>query len=188
LDIGFGVDFVLQVKVEVSLLDASKLSEIAVDFEKKHPSAKVAYLDANFPFMDGFPLLPHRSHDDGRKVDLSFMYSYEGKSVNEKPARSGYGYYENPKSGEYNKPKECLDRGFWQYDFPKYLTLGSSDALTFDERLTKDLILIILNKSSTQKVFIEPHLKSRLKIDHNKCRYHGCQAVRHDDHIHYQIK
>ncbi len=28
-------------------------------------------LDANFPFWDGFPLLPHLSHDDGRKIDIA---------------------------------------------------------------------------------------------------------------------
>ncbi len=167
---------------------AADLNEIAKAFDIKYPGAKLTYLDANFPFVDGFPLLPHRSHDDGRKVDISFMYKRNGQAVNTKPARSGYGYYEEPKSGEYNMPKECIDRGFWQYDFPKYLTLGSSDKYIFDEKRTKDLIYLILNRSTTQKVFIEPHLKSRLTIDHAKCRYHGCRAVRHDDHIHYQIK
>ena len=33
------------------------------------------YLDANFPFMDGFPLIPHLSHNDGKKLDLAFRYN-----------------------------------------------------------------------------------------------------------------
>jgi len=34
----------------------------------------VNYLDANFPFIDKFPLLPHLSHNDGKKLDLSLAY------------------------------------------------------------------------------------------------------------------
>ena len=30
-------------------------------------------LDGGFPFLDGFPLLPRLSHDDGRKLDLAFL-------------------------------------------------------------------------------------------------------------------
>lgn len=37
------------------------------------------------------------------------------------------------------------------------------------------------------KLFIEPHLKTRLKLTSNKIRFHGCQAVRHDDHMHVQM-
>ncbi|MFT5619364.1 MAG: hypothetical protein ACI85I_002607, partial [Arenicella sp.] len=38
------------------------------------------------------------------------------------------------------------------------------------------------------KVFIEPHLKTRLGLEnYSKIRFHGCQAVRHDDHIHVQL-
>jgi len=108
--------------------------------------------------------------------------------TNKKPSRSGYGFYERPKNGEINQPHKCIDNGYWQYDFPKYLTLGSNKNLSFAESKTKDLINLILNRKQTQMVFIEPHLKSRLKIDHRKLRYHGCKAVRHDDHIHYQIE
>ena len=28
----------------------------------------INYLDANFPFLNGFPLLPHLSHNDGKKL------------------------------------------------------------------------------------------------------------------------
>ena len=31
---------------------------------------KIHYLDANFPFINKFPLLPHLSHNDGKKIDL----------------------------------------------------------------------------------------------------------------------
>ena len=35
---------------------------------------EIDYLDANFPFWDGFPLLPHKSHNDGKKLDVAFQY------------------------------------------------------------------------------------------------------------------
>lgn len=54
---------------------------------------KITYLDANFPFYNGFPLLPHRSHNDGKKIDLSFIYKNANNSpTNKKPTLSGYGH------------------------------------------------------------------------------------------------
>ena len=55
-------------------------------------------LDANFPFIDGFPLLPHRSHNDGRKVDISLVYeTSDGQYSYAVVSRSGYGVFESPK-------------------------------------------------------------------------------------------
>jgi hypothetical protein len=51
----------------------------------------------------------------------------------------------------------------------------------------KKIIENILANSNVSKVFIEPHLKNRLNLNHSKIRFHGCRAVRHDDHIHFQI-
>ena len=33
-----------------------------------HLGIKTTYLDANFPFLNGFPLFPHLSHNDGKKI------------------------------------------------------------------------------------------------------------------------
>ncbi len=164
-----------------------EMNEISDQFAQVNPTLKIVYLDANFPFFDGFPLLPHLSHNDGKKIDLSFIYSKNGVPTNDKPSNSGYGYYEQPKDNEYNKSENCLKKGYWQYDFPKYLTLGSSNHLSFETNKTKELLEIILKRDNTQKVFLEPHLKSRMRISHDKLRFHGCQSVRHDDHIHLQI-
>jgi hypothetical protein len=166
----------------------SELIDISSQFALKNPNIKTIYLDANFPFWDGFPLLPHLSHNDGKKVDLSFNYTRNGIATNQKPARSGYGYYEPPKKGESNHPDICAKKGNWKYSLSQYLTLGSSNKLAFDKLKTKELLQLILKRQQTHKVFIEPHLKQRLKINHAKLRYHGCQATRHDDHIHYQIR
>jgi len=167
----------------------TSLQKIASGLNEKHLGIKVVYLDANFPFINKFPLLPHLSHSDGKKIDISLIYSEKGKLTNKKPSISGYGVYEEPKSNEYNQIQRCLDRGKWQYDFPKYLTFGTiNSGLIFSEKATKDLILEILKQPSTGKLFIEPHLKTRLNLKNQRVRYHGCQAVRHDDHIHFQLR
>lgn len=147
-------------------------------------------LDANFPFWDGFPLLPHLSHNDGKKIDISLVYeNKEGRIVNQKPARSGYGIFEAPIKTEYNQIESCLSKGYWQYDFPKHLTLGTkNNNLVMSNIATKNLITQFLKQSQVSKIFVEPHLRSRMNLSHPKIRYHGCKAVRHDDHIHIQLK
>lgn len=153
----------------------------------KETYISITYLDANFPFFDGFPLLPHLSHNDGKKIDLSFMYLDEtGQATDKKRSVSGYGIFSN--SEKNNTSKSCIEKGYWQYDYPKYLTFGSSNNLTLDEAKTRILIQKLVEKAQTQKLFIEPHLKQSLGLSHEtKIRFHGCRAVRHDDHIHVQI-
>ncbi len=167
-------------KLKRTLVDsAHKLSEFNIS---------IIYLDANFPFIDGFPLLPHLSHNDGKKVDLSFMYlDSNKKSTNKKPSSSGYGVYVN--SERNHTLKSCIDKGHWQYDFSKYLTFGTINDLELDKSKTRALIQQLLSNKQTQKLFIEPHLKKFLDLNNQpKIRFHGCQAVRHDDHIHLQVK
>lgn len=41
----------------------------------------------------------------------------------------------------------------------------------------------------THKIFIEPHEKQKLSLTSKyKIRIHGCKAIRHDDHIHLEVK
>ncbi|WP_091412982.1 hypothetical protein [Aquimarina amphilecti] len=166
------------------------LQNIARIVNKNNNKTKLIYLDANFPFINGFPLPPHLSHNDGKKIDLSFIYANtNGQITNKKPALFGYGIYEGPNSKEYDQIKVCMKKGYWQYDFAKYLTFGiSNNQLKLSKKATKDLLLTIVNQKEVGKVFIEPHLKNRLGVQHPKIRFHGCQAVRHDDHIHLQLK
>jgi hypothetical protein len=53
---------------------------------------------------------------------------------------------------------------------------------------TKALVNMFVSEYEIGKIFIEPHLKTRLKLTSDKIRFHGCQAVRHDDHIHVQLR
>lgn len=166
------------------------LEEIANSFHRSNPDIALVYLDASFPFIDGFSLLPHLSHNDGKKIDISFIYQdHNNETTNKKPSISGYGVFESPTQQEYNQTLICKQKGNWQYDFTKYTTFGTlNKGLKFSEKATKDLLLAIVKQKQIEKVFIEPHLKNRLKVQSTKIRFHGCQAVRHDDHIHIQLK
>ena len=166
------------------------LAKIGEEFGKKNSGIKVNYLDANFPFIDKFPLLPHLSHNDGKKIDVSLVYKNpNGKLTNKKPSVSGYGAYESPTEKEYDQISICKDKGYWQYDFPKYLTLGKiNKEIEFSKNGTRELSNLIVKQREIGKLFIEPHLKNRMNLKSGKVRFHGCQAVRHDDHIHFQLK
>ncbi len=168
-----------------------KLNKLLLSTAKKleKTTTEIHYLDANFPFINKFPLLPHLSHNDGKKIDLSLIYeTVSGTITNKQKSISGYGVFENPKLYEYNQINTCLKKGYFQYDFPKYITLGSIyKELVFSNKGTKLLIETLLKQKNTGKIFIEPHLKNRMNLRNKKIRYHGCQAVRHDDHIHVQL-
>lgn len=150
----------------------------------------INYLDANFPFINNFPLLPHLSHNDGKKIDLSLIYQTpDGKISNKQKSNSGYGVFVEIKQNEPNQIAKCLNANYWQYDYPRYLTFGKKNKnLTFSKEGNKKLIQAILQEPNLEKIFIEPHLKKRLNLNNNKVRYQGCKSVRHDDHIHIQIK
>ena len=148
-------------------------------------------MDANFPFIDKFPLIPHLSHNDGKKLDLSFCYrdTKTGEPTNDCPSFIGYGICEEPRSDEKNTDDFCADKGFWQYSFlTKVISQDSKKDFTFDSDKTRELVNLFSTQQTIEKIFIEPHLKKRLNLTSDKIRFHGCQAVRHDDHIHVQIK
>lgn len=166
------------------------LFRIGTDFNKKYPTSKVGYLDANFPFYDGFPLLPHISHNDGKKIDLSFFYldKETQEATDKKPSFSGYGIYEEPQKGEINQAKICLEGGNWQYEVGKYAKIYSNkEDYSFDKERTNYLVTLIIKEQFIKKFFLEPHLKNRFKISSPKWRFHGCRAARHDDHVHIQL-
>ena len=166
------------------------IGKIAEEFAQKHDGIKMIYLDANFPFINKFPLLPHLSHNDGKKIDISLIYqNTNGQLTDKKPSISGYGAYEGPTEKEFDQIAVCKQRGNWQYDFPKYLTFGTINKdIEISPKATRDLAKLIVKQKEIGKLFIEPHLKNRMNLTDGKVRFHGCQAVRHDDHIHFQLK
>lgn len=165
-----------------------ELLTITERMNSQFAETKINYLDANFPFITGFPLLPHLSHNDGKKIDLAFIYTKHGEISYSAPSPIGYGIYEKPLSGEVNYPEKCNDR--WQYSLiSKFVPQTNSDSFKVDEKKTQTLVRIIAESQLISKIFIEPHLKDRWRLArYNKIRFHGCHAVRHDDHIHLQTK
>lgn len=164
---------------------------VADKLNEKHPGTTLNYLDANFPFIDKVPLFPHLSHSDGKKLDISFFYrsSKTELETNEVPSWIGYGICEEPKPGEVNRPEECARKGFWQYSaLQENLSQASKKDFVFDETRTRLMINSFVQEKNLGKILIEPHLRHRLSLTSDKIRLHGCNAVRHDDHIHIQLK
>lgn len=174
----------------VSKKTANSLNSVAERFSVQYPESKILYLDANFPFFDGFPLFPHLSHSDGKKLDLAFFYKYDGTPSRQSASFIGYGHYERPKPLEISYPEICRKKGFWQYGIlGKLVPQKKVENYSVDVPRTSTLIRLLNNESATSKIFIEPHLQNRWKLQTlRKIRFHGCHAVRHDDHIHWQIQ
>lgn len=155
-------------------------------------SIVVTYLDCNFPFWDGFPLEPHLSHNDGRKIDLSFFYldAETQKTTAERPSWLGYGVCEEPRGGEENRAEFCANQGSWQYSFMRNYIISQSkkQRYPFDERRTAALVRFLLADTHTNTVLIEPHLEKRMGFSNQpKVKAPPCISVRHDDHIHVSI-
>jgi hypothetical protein len=70
----------------------------------------------------------------------------------------------------------------------KVISQNNKKDFTFDSVRTRELVNLLEGQPAIGKIFIEPHLITRLSLTTDKIRFHGCQAVRHDDHIHIQLQ
>ncbi len=140
-------------------------------------------LDGGFPFLDGVPLLPHLSHDDGEKLDLAFYYQGLKGDYRQGQTRSPLGYFafEALEAEETCPPVWLTLR--WRLDWLQ----GVMNELEIEPRRTKALVRAMLEDPRVGKVFIEPQLAARLRLSDPKLRFQGCRAARHDDHIHLQL-
>ncbi|MEO9871611.1 hypothetical protein [Ekhidna sp.] len=168
----------------------NQMETICDKLAAKFKGTSTKYLDANFPFVNEFPLFPHLSHNDGKKLDLAFFYNIDHKRTNKAPSFIGYGVYEDPRNGESDYPTDCKQSGYWQYDLlSSIVPQWNKNRYKLDIDRTRELIRLLAEDELTSKIFIEPHLKQRWKLNkYDNIRFHGCQSVRHDDHIHTQIK
>jgi hypothetical protein len=157
------------------------LVEAAREMARRFPGTQITYMDASG--ADGqVPFEPHLSHGDGRQVDLSLFYtSLDGAPIHGSPPGSranGYGNYEPPRPGD---PQPCrgIDRPNDDRDPP------ADRAWRLDEARSRALTEILAADSHVRRILIEPHLERRWTLeDHPKLRFAGCQAARHDDHLH----
>ncbi|MEQ6203608.1 hypothetical protein ABMC88_11195 [Sulfitobacter sp. HNIBRBA2951] len=159
---------------------AQVLTDYANAMAAVHDGTTTLILDANFPFFDGFPLLPHLSHNDGAKADIAFYYrdadGYLGAS-----ARSPLGYFAF-EDGPTPCPKRHLTM---RWDLAWLQPLWPNHEL--EPARMRTALRLLSADPRVGKVFIEPHLKQRFAPNEPKIRFQGCRAARHDDHIHLQL-
>ncbi|MHA3980237.1 hypothetical protein ACW9UR_21420 [Halovulum sp. GXIMD14794] len=156
------------------------LLDLAEDTEATFPGTETLMLDGGFPFGNGFPLLPHLSHDDGRKADIAFYYRDDkGYVAGATPSPIGYFAFEDG-------PTDCPDA--WptmRWDLEPAQPLWRD--LDLEPERTAFALRWLTQDPRVDKVFVEPHLKTSLGVDGDKLRFQGCRAARHDDHIHLQL-
>lgn len=154
--------------------------DLANHVADRHPGTVTVALDGSFPFFDGFPLLPHLSHDDGRKLDIAFYYEERGQYLPGK-SRSPIGYFafeQGPTDCPSRWPTMRWDLNWLQPIFPEY---------DLDPLRLKTAMEWLIGDPRVGKVFLEPHLVHALDLSDPKLRFQGCRAARHDDHIHFQL-
>ncbi|NNJ77336.1 MAG: hypothetical protein HKP56_19505 [Anderseniella sp.] len=168
-------------------------NNLAADMDRRFPGTLTQALDANFPFLDGFPLLPHLSHNDGNKLDIALFYAdpSTGKYIRGK-TRSPIGYWgferpergaELPCDGRHDILTGRWDMGWFQI-FNSVVALDRPRTrAAFEWLTTHDKG----GKVGVTKVFVEPHLGKSLGVESDILRFQGCRAARHDDHIHFQV-
>lgn len=172
--------------VAPELLDLS--ADLALSVADRFPGSITVALDAGFPFLDGVPLLPHLSHDDGRKLDLGYFYADASGTYLPGATRSPIGYwaFETPTQDEQTPcPNEWLTA---RWDMPLLQPLFADLRLEPERtRYALDWLFEHGKPRGLQRVFIEPYLAKRLGVSSPLLGFQGCRAARHDDHIHLQV-
>ncbi len=164
--------------------------EVAVFLQREHQGATLLYLDAQHPFGNKWPLLPHLSHSDGRKLDLALLWKRKADHtpVTETPSVIGYGVFVDPRPQDVDVARSCAQQGYWQYGFmERIIPQAHKSEYVLDEERTAAMVRLFCQHKGVRRVLIEPHLKSRLGLSaFDNLRHAGCHAVRHDDHIHVE--
>jgi hypothetical protein len=168
----------------------SLVTELSRAVDRSYPGTTTLFLDANFPFLNGFPLLPHLSHGDGRKLDIAYYYATPTGSYLPGQMRSPIGYWAFERPGPADK-SPC-DRQSWltlRWDMAALQNRYPQRPLE-PERTRAALRWLVTDGQAlgVERIFIEPYLAARLDVSSPVLGFQGCRAARHDDHIHIQIK
>ena len=156
--------------------------------DDRHPGTLTLALDAGFPFVEGFPLLPHLSHDDGKKVDLALYYvGAEDGGYRRGALRSPIGYwaFEEPSARERQPCRDAAGALRWDQDWFQPFT---RDDLILDGRRLRTALDWLARDARARRVLLEPHLADRLGANRTFVRFQGCAAARHDDHFHVETR
>ena len=159
---------------------------LAHAIDGRYPGTVTQTLDANFAFFDGFPLAPHLSHDDGNKLDIAFYYAREGEYA---PAvlRSPIGYwaFEDPSDDERQPCRGRFSALRWEQ---AWFQIFTRDDLSLEDGRTRTALIWLQRDGRARRAFLEPHLVDRLRLDPSFVRFQGCNAARHDDHFHIELR
>lgn len=166
---------------------AEAVAKAAAAVGKAQPGSVVAYLDAGFPFVDGFPLLPHLSHRGGRDIDLGYFYIDPSGRYLPGAGRSPVGYFgfEQPLEGATLPCKDDSKLVSLRWDLDWLQPMLRPYRL--DEMRTAELLTWLVLEGPNYGVsglIIEPHMSERLGVHSQLIRFQGCDAARHDDHVH----
>jgi hypothetical protein len=167
----------------------SLLTSLSREMDRAFPGTITLYLDANFPFLNGFPLLPHLSHVDGRKLDIAYYYADSAGSYLPGKVRSPIGYwgFEQPGPSDASRCPETWLSLRW--NMAALQGLWPSRPLESDRtRAALRWLVTEGQKFGVARIFIEPYLAARLGVSSPVLGFQGCRAARHDDHIHIQLK
>jgi hypothetical protein len=167
------------------------LSELSGEIDRSFPGTTTLFLDANFPFLNGFPQLPHLSHGDGRKLDLAFYYADADGRYLPVATRSPIGYwaFEQPSASD---ASSCAVRSWLSLRWDLNFLRDKFPDRALEPHRTSAALQWLLSKGlrfKVDRIFIEPYLVARLGVQASSALgFQGCRAARHDDHIHIQIK
>lgn len=160
---------------------AEVLADTAEEVDQRYPGTITLVLDANFPFWDGFPLLPHLSHDDGKKADLAFYYA-DASGYLPGAVRSPIGYFAFEQGPTSCTPTWPTLR--WDFDGLQPFWRGYG----LEPERNRAVLEVLSSDPRVGRIFVEPHLVERLGVMSDNIGFQGCRAARHDDHIHMQLR
>ena len=147
-----------------------------------YPGTITLALDGGFPFLDGFPLLPHLSHDDGDKLDFAFFYADVDGAYLRGKTRSPIGYWAFETLGADSCPRAWPSL---RWDLRPLQSLWPDRPL--EPARTRALIVALARDDRVGRVFVEPPLARTLGVSAARIGFQGCRAARHDDHIQVQL-
>lgn len=165
---------------------------LATDLAAEYPGTELRYLDGSLPFFDGFPLIPHVSHNDGLKLDIAFFYQDAAGTYRPglAPWPIGYWAFEQPQLGD-RQPCSGVDPGSFtlRWDM-EWLQPLLPDYPVDAARTSAVARWLIANGPDygLRRMLLEPHLADRWGVSGGPLGFQGCRAGRHDDHIHLSLR
>lgn len=147
-----------------------------------HPGSAITTMEASWPSGQR-PMPPHLSHGDGRQIDVALFYETRaGAPLPGPPTRTGYYAFE-PRRAQDPDPCTGKTRPGDNADPP------ADRDWRLDEGRTRTLIRSLLNDPRVRRLLLEPHLKQRLGFaNEERIRFPGCHTLRHDGHVHVDVR